>query len=643
MKNTSSRVCVAGTLIFNVLMSMAILIAIQMIARIAFTFKFADVNLFSDNVQHIPLAIANAIRFDAQTAAYAILPIFIIAIVATVINSGKWAFSINRWYTTIIGTLMFILGLADIVFFGNFAEHFNIVTFDLLDEEPILIIKGVWNDTPIIKIALAMVIVGWLISIVYKHITLNSIKNKSRQIAAIAVGLIIIPIAIRGNLGTFPLRAEDIYVSPSSTLNACVPNATFMMKKAWSEKKQQFALQNDADILADNGFSSKDEAIAEWLNIPNDSAQNIAIADALYDITSDAPKAPKMNIIIILTESWSNRLIDYEALYDMDLLGEMRKHLNEDILFRHFLSATNGTIDAVEHITISAAYPHMFTSAYRNISYPTSTAKLFKENGYDTYFVSGIEISWRNLIDVLPKQSFDHVYGKYEMLDEYPNVECNQTWGVYDGDMLKTVNKMLEEPSDKPKFMLCLTSTSHTPFEFPDGYEFGRIDLDNTPDDAFAADNASTTAYLHGYQYESNELGRFMTRLKNSPAAQNTIVAITGDHNIRLILPNDEKNRYMRYSVPLYIYIPKNIDVRADTSRMGSHSDIVPTLANLTLSNAKYFKAGQDLLADSLSQTIAINTEYVLSTLPDSLAQRKANALKALKQLYFSEIFREHK
>ena len=89
--------------------------------------------------------------------------------------------------------------------------------------------------------------------------------------------------------------------------------------------------------------------------------------------------------------------------------------------------------------------------------------------------------------------------------------------------------------------------------------------------------------------------------------------------------------------------IPKNIDVRADTSRMGSHSDIVPTLANLTLSNAKYFKAGQDLLADSLSQTIAINTEYVLSTLPDSLAQRKANALKALKQLYFSEIFREHK
>ncbi len=376
------------------------------------------------------------------------------------------------------------------------------------------------------------------------------------------------------------------------------------------------------------------------MGISIDSAKNISIHDALFATTSPEPKAKDMNVVIILTESWSNRLIDYEKLYGMELLGEMRQHLDTDILFRHFLSATNGTIDAVEHMTISAAYPHMFTSAYRNISYPTASAKLFANNGYETSFVSGIEISWRNLFEVLPHQGFEHVIGKYEMLDAMPNAECNRTWGVYDHDMLQYVNDKLCQPHSKPQFMLCLTSTSHTPFEFPNDYQFGHFELNDNTLNAFATDNATTTEYLHGYQYESNELGRFMTRLKASPAAQNTIVAITGDHNIRLILPNDENNMWMRYSVPLYLYVPNNININADTTRMGSHSDIIPTMANLTLSNANYFKVGQNLLADSLSCTIGINTEYIISSMPDSLATRKADALNALKKIYFSEIFK---
>lgn len=589
---------------------------------------------------HIPLAIFNAFRFDAQTATYAALPLVIVAIITTITSTTSWSQIFARWYTAILGTLMLALGLADVVFYSNFTEHFNIVTFDLMDEKPMLIIKGVWNDTPIISMTIATLIVGSLIYIIYRYITQNTITSTKKQKVVIAASLLIIPIAIRGNIGTFPLRSEDIYVSPSSMLNDCVPNAAFMMKKAWSEKKKQFKLQTDDEILAHYNFSNSSEAIATWLGISTDSAKNISIHDALFATTSPEPKAKDMNVVIILTESWSNRLIDYEKLYGMELLGEMRQHLDTDILFRHFLSATNGTIDAVEHMTISAAYPHMFTSAYRNISYPTASAKLFANNGYETSFVSGIEISWRNLFEVLPHQGFEHVIGKYEMLDAMPNAECNRTWGVYDHDMLQYVNDKLCQPHSKPQFMLCLTSTSHTPFEFPNDYQFGHFELNDNTLNAFATDNATTTEYLHGYQYESNELGRFMTRLKASPAAQNTIVAITGDHNIRLILPNDENNMWMRYSVPLYLYVPNNININADTTRMGSHSDIIPTMANLTLSNANYFKVGQNLLADSLSYTIGINTEYIISSMPDSLATRKADALNALKKIYFSEIFK---
>ena len=641
MDNKTSRISILAAFFLNSLTAIAIFVTTQMFVRIIFALRYTNSELFSTMSEHVPYAIWNALRFDAQTSAYAVLPLLVLALVTVAIRRTSVVLSIARIYTATLATLFLIIGLADIVFFGNFGEHFNIVTFDLMDEEPLLIIKGIWNDTPIISILVAAVIVGVVAYRIIKYFSIDTIESAVRQKVAISLAVVVIPISIRGNLGTFPLRAEDIYVSQSTMLNACVPNASFMMKKAWSEKKKQFKIYTTEQLLAQYGFADIDEVKATWLSISTDSARQLSVYQTLYGTTPTEPKAQGMNVVVILTESWSNKLIEYERLYDMDLLGEMRKHIESDICFRNFVSATNGTIDAVEHLTISAAYQHMFTSKYRNVEYPTASARLFKQNGYETSFISGIELSWRNLIDVLPHQGFDNVIGKYEMLEMVPDAECNATWGVYDHEMLKFINNRLASEHDKPQFILALTSTSHTPFEFPSNYPFGHFELNERTADAFATDDATTTDYLHGYQYESNELGRFMTRLKASAAANNTIVAITGDHNIRLILPYTDEEMWWRYSVPLYLYTPDSLHITADTTRYGSHADIIPTLASLTLPSARYFKAGQDLLADSLTNTIGINAEYIISDMPHDAAQRKADALNVLKKIYFSEIFRE--
>lgn len=642
MDNKTNRVSILAAFFFNTLTAIALFVGIQMLVRIIFVLRYTDSEIFATMSSHIPYAVWNALRFDAQTATYAALPLVLVAIVATISKNTLHTLSFARIFTAIIASLFVVIGLSDIVFYSNFGEHFNIVTFDIMDEEPLLIIKGVWNDTPIISMTIGAIAIGFVAYLIYKHLSRPIINCAKWQKWCIVATIILVPIAIRGNLSTFPLRAEDIYVSPSTKLNDCVPNATFMMKKAWSEKKKQFKIYTTQQLLEQYSFSSLDEAKATWLGISTDSASQLSVEQTLYSTTPAQPKAQGMNVVIILTESWGNRLIDYEQKYGMNLLGEMRKHISSDICFRHFLSATNGTIDAVEHLTISAAYPHMFTSSYRHIDYPTASARLFQQHGYETSFISGIELSWRNLIDVLPHQGFDHVVGKYELLDSIPNAQCNATWGIFDHEVLQFVNKQLNLKSDKPQFVVCLTSTSHTPFDFPEGYPFGHFELNENTADAFTTDNATTTEYLHGYQYESNELGLFMTRLKASSAAQNTIVAITGDHNIRLILPYQESDMWWKYSVPLYMYTPKQLNISADTLRYGSHSDIVPTLASLTLPSATYFKAGQDLLADSLTNTIGINTEYVISDMPQADAKRKADALSVLKKIYFSTLFAKH-
>ena len=156
----NSRCAILATTLLNTLLSISLFILVQAIVRIIFIAKYVSSDIFVQVFNHIPLALFNAFRFDAQTSAYATLPLVLIAIIATIIGKSDWVNKIFKWFTAIVSALLLSIGLADIVFYGNFNSHFNLVTFDLLDEEPILILKGVWNDTPIITLLLVAIIVG---------------------------------------------------------------------------------------------------------------------------------------------------------------------------------------------------------------------------------------------------------------------------------------------------------------------------------------------------------------------------------------------------------------------------------------------------------------------------------------------------
>ncbi len=444
------------------------------------------------------------------------------------------------------------------------------------------------------------------------------------------------------------LRAEDVYISESKEINDYVPNAVFMLKKAYSERKQQFKLESQDEILKQSGFKSLRDAIACYFDVTPDSALSKELEEWIFATTPTKNTEFHPNVVVILTESWSNRLIDLQS-DSMNLLCSMQKHLQEDILFRNFQSSTNGTINAVESILIGTPYQPLFTSKYRFLSFPTSAAAPFKANQYITSFISGIELSWRNLEEVLPKQQFDHVMGKYELLKEKPSAECNHTWGVYDHEMLGFVADKLEKESN-PNFIFCLTSTSHTPFEFPDHYELPDFSMNEQIMKNFKGEPALVKDYLKGYQYSNRALGDFMNRIKtNANLANNTIVVITGDHNIRMILPyNNEEQHRLEYSVPLYIYLPPQMraSIQTDTTRWASHSDLFPTLIPMLFDHTKYVNMGQNLFDQTKSsdQFISINVSQVKhgKALTNEQAWQKAKAREAIMKFYFQKTFKDN-
>lgn len=615
------------------------------VVRMLLMSRILEWGIIYDNIDSLPLMLYNALRYDLQVGAYVVIPLFVLALVRLFVG-GRFDLFCSTFaniYVPIIIVLIMLLGVSDVHFYANFNQHFNIVAFDFLDENPLVLLEGIMKEAPFLLIAVGIVIA--VVLSVYGVKVLRRLIGKMRGSVVKAwiftvLMILLVPIFIRGSLGTFPLRSEDVYVSSSNAINDCVPNGVFMLKKAWSEKKKQFALQTEEEILRLAGMKDEREAIEILAGGKEDV---MSVEDIMYITTKDTVIAEGYNVVLILTESWSNVLIDYETLLGADLLCGMRKHFEEDYLFRNFVSAANGTIDAVEFMTVNAIHPRLFTSRYRTCEYPTANAKIWHDAGYETSFVSGIEISWRNLMEVLPKQSFDNVIGKYEFLKMFPNAECNTTWGVYDHEMLSYINSIINTDG-KPHFVMALTSTSHTPFEFPDNHVFPEINITDKSREYFATDDDVTIEYLKGYQYENKALSDFLDKFKTSEAAKNTIVVITGDHNIRQILSYKDEEQWRKYSVPLYIYVPRELrgSIDYDATRYGSHHDIIPTLAELTVARGKYFNTGENLFDNTLSGVhYGVNRETIIAPLESDKGDitRHVAAREALTKIYFQRLW----
>jgi phosphoglycerol transferase MdoB-like AlkP superfamily enzyme len=147
-----------------------------------------------------------------------------------------------------------------------------------------------------------------------------------------------------------------------------------------------------------------------------------------------------------------------------------------------------------------------------------------------------------------------------------------------DEDIFNAIFKQLKKNNSK-KFIYALTISNHHPFVLSENYKPLQL---NVPD---KLKTKMRYKNLIAYQYSCQKVGEFLTKLKKSKYANNTIVAITGDHGSRGGIFNSGIS-INRVTVPLYIYIPKKLMPERqsiNTSKIISHIDIMPTLYELSL------------------------------------------------------------
>ena len=645
----------------------AVILVILLLVRICFAVAFVPMSVISSNLAVLPRLLFNLLRFDVQVICYVLLLPTVLTFIFAVLRKPWTDHVLSRFrliYFSIVSVLLLIISGIDMGFYANFNSHINLTFFDFFNEGPMSLIQTVWEEYHCVYEAISFLLITLPVLLLIRKIELSNLSSrrsvrssygrKSSRRNSINLSLIILlyivflAIGLRGSVWRFPLQIEDTFVSNQKTLNDLVPNAVYMLKKAYKEKRNAFKMENTSDLLKQYKFKSLQEALDIYTGgkvrmVKNDTLT--ALQHALFARVGDSLKQRQPNIVIIYSESWSNYLFKLQQK-DAEMYFGLERHFKEDLLFRNFQSVQNGTVASLENLFVSTPFPRFFASAYRFKPLSTSIALPFKASNYTTIFMSGMDAAWENCSEALVHQQFDAIYDKFFLLKDYPHATYNSI-GVYDEYLFQALLDKLNKPSKKRQMITVMTTTNHPPFEFPKDLKLPPLPDSFYGKKCFAEHNRKVLdKYLTGFRYYNKALNDFLNRFKASAAAKNTILVITGDHNVRVILNHDVIDKRYEHSVPLYVYLPPYLRKEAYnklTNRWGSHDDILATLAPFAFRNTKYFKMGKNLLDTSVSDSTyySANVDQI-EAIP--IYQKKAERLTAarnfLRLVYFAKLFR---
>lgn len=563
--------------------------------RVAFLLQYAgpDTHLGAADVGR---ALLMGARFDLKVGAIAAAPLLVLG---TLFPQGRGRFVAGAW-TALAAFSVAVAAIVNDGYFGFYHTPIDPIVFGLFEDDTGAVLRSLWEEHHLLLGVVAALAVAATQTLLVLRPARRA-PGPRRLALAMAVPALLL-LAARGRVGGFPLNAKDFSVSREPLLNASVPNGPIALSVAVGERRSVVAIGDDPLAgLRKAGFKTP-AAAAAVLGIAPADASDEQVAQALFTRSRRNPAAAARppHVVLVVMESWGADLLRYHSARN-DLLGRLAPHLSRGLVFRRFVSAQNGTDGSLEALLVNTPLTPLLASAEGSVAYEQAAVLPFKAAGYRTVFGMGWSSNWRSMGRTYPRQGFDEVADVEDVLSVVPDAPVG-TWGVPDGALFQwALHRIREADARGERLLLVLmTATNHSPYALPLGYTPRPTDLS-----AFrgrALGERGVLIQLETYQYACDALGAFLDGLSEGGLADRTVVAATGDHNTREFFQYpDARDLPWRDRVPLFVQAPPAYlaGATADLDRWAGHRDVFPTLAGLALSEARVFRAGEDLLAPS--------------------------------------------
>lgn len=599
----------------NLFFLMLIFILMMSIARGTFAFVFGDIETLTNNLTALRSAMLLGLRYDLMPLAYInAIPFLILNF--TYLFPGKMPIKMARFLIVTLLCLGYFslvwIFICDYGFYSYFQDHINVLFFGFFEDDTVAVITSIWKNY---NAPLWLTIIFILHYVFYRFTKFLfspfefdlKVKRFDWRVPAIFfLGVTGLVWAGRGNFTRLPLSIEDAHISSEEFINKVSINGPLSLNRAIKIRKT-FG-KADYNYLKRYGFQSWQEAMKPALG--KSMAEEAELIASLRRRTpyNQMLENEPAHVVVVVMESFGTYWNSLDGR-NFNLLGDLKKHFKEGILFNNFLPAENGTIGSVVSVATSQVIRpgsrFLSESAFMKTPLASSGHRPYKEQGYETHFLYGGKLGWRDLGKYLQVQGYDHLWGADEVKEAMPELKnvsddnLGNEWGIFDEYLYAFLEERLRTAT-KPQFILVLTTSNHPPFEVPSTYHPLKLELTDEIKAKITTNEELAKKRFIGLQYANQKMAEFLSRIRSSSILKkDVVVALTGDHSFWIARGVGHDEEFKRYAVPFYLSLPERLNPGyVNEKKFGSHEDIFPTLYHLTLSNQEYIKLGEDMLSE---------------------------------------------
>jgi phosphoglycerol transferase MdoB-like AlkP superfamily enzyme len=634
------------------------------LSRLAFTFYFGEIANLEKNISDVLYAYFLGWKYDTIVACYVIVPSYLLLILVSMFKNNLlnnlYQF-INQIYFLIMTLVVVALLVSDLGFYSFFQDHINILFFGVLEDDTMALIETIQKNYPIFVISGSLLLLVGVVFYFFRKIFTYTLRTGSKiqkgsfkYISIILVSCVLLAGGLRGGYGIMVISPKYSDFSDNEFINQMALNGVVAFEKTYKLRKTNNS--ENYNLSERYGYKKIQDAFSDYLGIDVSLTKKDELIGLIKRITSKNTMIEDIspNVVVIVMESFGANWLQYHS-EEFNILGGLETHFKDDYLFRNVISSDNGTIGSL--MSIGTNIPNRpgarFLSESKFLQTPLESSSNipYSKSGYETNFMYGGKLGWRDIGKYFKYQGFDNLIGENYISKELKLKGRQGTeWGLYDEHLFSMIEKKITS-TKRPQFIIALSTSNHPPFETPLDYVAKPLQIPSELDEKILRERELFLARFKTFQYANAKLAKFISNIKKSAAGKNTIIAVTGDHNFWGFVNYNKSESFYKHTVPLYFYIPKALfNGTVDLNKIASHEDIMTSLYNLSLSNSEYISFGENLFNEGRSFAIGANMyagddgviyrgkKYIWDTIPYVKAADASINLKKIESHYKSRL-----
>ena len=188
----------------------------------------------------------------------------------------------------------------------------------------------------------------------------------------------------------------------------------------------------------------------------------------LYRKVNFPESNPKKNILIIILESWPTKYLLGE-FGGKEITPNFNRLVEEGEYFPKFFANGGRTSNGL--VSILSGFPDRPGKSLVHSKYSlnrfTPIAELLSGKGYRTTFYYGGELAFENLTPIIQNWGFGKILDASTFGND--SIRKKTVWGYFDEDLFaRVLEDTGKDTETTPSLRICLTLSTHHPFEIPD-------------------------------------------------------------------------------------------------------------------------------------------------------------------------------